>query len=775
MATATPSPSQPPSPRHSDNASAHSPRARASQSIKSSTSNSRPSTQRACRVPMPTLRQRMAQARTQLPLLVVLLALLLLCQPANGIAGEAAVCAEDRVCSPYFVLPSGDPAIDALPLKSTAVQVTISGVIAEVTVSQTYRNEGSRTLEARYVFPGSSQSAVHALHMRLGERLVRAEIREKQQAQAQYQQAKAEGKTATLLEQHRPNVFEMNLANILPGDEVQVELKYTELLVPTDGQYGFVFPTVVGPRYNSPLAQQAGQLGQTGNDQPFSQAIAAPADSAADWTTTAAATPEFDLQVQLNAPLPLAVVQSPSHAIATTYSAQHSQAQIHLTEPSALANHRDFILQYQLAGQTIASGMLLYEGAQAGDENYFLAMIEPPKTVSQAHITPRDYIFVVDISGSMNGFPLDTAKTMLRELIGGLRPSDTFNVMLFSGNNVMLSPRSVPATRANIQQALTTIDLSYGSGSTELIPALRKAIDMPKADNTSRSIIVVTDGYVSVESEAYALVRNNLHRANLFAFGIGSSVNRYLIDSLARAGMGEPFVITNPDQAAEQARRFRNMIEQPVLTHIEARFEGIEAYDLVSPHIPDVMAQRPVLLMGKWRATQPGAAQGQLVLSGHSANGAYEVKLPFSQSMHTPTTNTQTATAITPGPAEPPNAALRLLWARQHIASLSDAQALTGGDEQRPAITQLGLDYSLLTQYTSFLAIDERVRNPTDEAVAVDQPSPLPEGVSTLAVGGQAVPSTPEPGTWGSLMLVTSLIALLARHRKRQQRGTYTR
>ncbi|THT99974.1 VWA domain-containing protein [Lampropedia puyangensis] len=679
------------------------------------------------------------------------------------------VCQEDAICSPYFVLPSGDPALDALPLKSTDVQVTISGVIAEVTVNQTYRNEGTRTIEARYVFPGSSQSAVHALQMRLGDRVVRAEIREKQQALAHYAQAKAEGKTAALLQQHRPNVFEMNLANIVPGDEIEVELKYTELLVPTDGQYDFVFPTVVGPRYNSP---QAAQAGPDGNDRPFAQAIAPPQITKKD-TTQQSKEPTFHLSVVLNAPMSIALLQSPSHQIETEFAHHNARANITLGTQDLASQPRDFILHYQLAGQSIASGVLLYQGEKAGDDNYFLAMIEPPKTVSAPQITPRDYIFVVDISGSMNGFPLETAKTMLRELIGSLRPSDTFNVMLFSGNNQMLSPASVPATKANIEQALKTIDLSYGSGSTELIPALRRAIDMPKADNVSRSIIVVTDGYVSVENEAYALVRNNLHRANVFAFGIGSSVNRHLIESLARAGMGEPFVITQPKQARAQARRFRAMVERPVLTHIQASFTGIDAYDLVPAQIPDVMAQRPVVIMGKWRAPQQGKPLGQLILTGHSADGAYEMHLPFTQSLPTgKTTQNQTNQAMPTNT----NAALRLLWARQQIASLSDQQALTGGSEWKAAITQLGLDYSLLTPYTSFLAVDERVRTHTpDDTLTVEQPNPLPEGVSTLAVAGQAVPSTPEPGTWGSLALVVSLIAVLARHRKRQQRGTYTR
>ena len=575
--------------------------------------------------------------------------------------------------SPYFFVKSDNPGVDQLPLKSTQVNVKVSGVIADVTVVQTYKNEGQRAIEAKYVFPGSTRAAVHGMNVRLADRLITAKIREKQQAKIEYDAAKQEGKTAALLEQHLPNVFQMNVANIMPGDDVKVELRYTELLLPTDGNYQFVFPTVVGPRYNS---AQSGQANATWVAQPYLPQ--------GQNTPTSAAAPAFDIHVTLNTPIGVKEVRSSSHTI-SSYTEQGGATVVGLNPTAEPTNNRDFILDYRLAGDKIESGVMLYKGQ---DENFFLAMVEPPKAPAATAITPREYIFVVDISGSMHGFPLDTAKGVLRELIGGLRPSDTFNVLLFSGSNSFLNPTSVPATKANIDQAIRTIDQQGGGGSTELIPALKRVYAQPKNADTSRTVVVVTDGYVTVEREAFELVRNNLSSANVFSFGIGSSVNRHLMEGLARAGMGEPFIITKPSEAAEQAARFRKMIDSPVLTHVKVRFEGLDVYDVEPRQLPDLLAQRPLIVFGKWK----GEAKGKLIVEGNTANGPLQNSMPINAA------NTDTA-------------ALRHLWARHRIAALSDQEALEGGSAAKDAITDLGLKYSLLTQYTSFLAVDQVVRN----------------------------------------------------------------
>lgn len=637
--------------------------------------------------------------------------------------------------SPYFFVKSDDPAVDQLPLKSTQVDVRISGVIADVTVVQRYKNEGQRAIEARYVFPGSTKAAVHGMNVRLAGRLITAKIREKQQARIEYDTAKKEGKTAALLEQHLPNVFEMNVANIMPGDDVQVELRYTELLVPTGGNYQFVFPTVVGPRYKSPQSAQA-----------HAAWIGQPVLRQGEVSLAA-----FDIHVALSTPIGIKEVHSSSHDI-STYREESGTSLVSLKNTAGPTNNRDFILDYRLAGDRIESGVMLYKGS---DENFFLAMIEPPKAVAATTISPRDYIFVVDISGSMHGFPLDTAKALLRELIGNLRPSDTFNVMLFSGSNRLLSPHSVPATRANIEQAIRTIQEMGGGGSTELMPALKRVYAEPKASDVSRTVVVVTDGYVTVEREAFDLVRKNLSQANLFSFGIGSSVNRHLMEGLARAGMGEPFIITQPSEAAGQAARFRKMIDSPVLTSVKAQFDGLDVYDVEPRQLPDVLGERPVIVFGKWR----GEAKGNVIIQGQTASGPFSQTLPID------------AAAVSTGN----NAALRHLWARHRIASLSDQESLEGGDAFSKRIIDLGLQYSLLTPYTSFIAVDQVVRNVAPQnSTSVNQPSPLPQGVSNLAVGAE-VPSTPEPATWGAVIVVLSVLAMMARRTRRAGRHNVSR
>ena len=625
---------------------------------------------------------------------------------------------------PYFQLAGGDPAIDRLPLKSTQVDARIAGVIADVTITQRYKNEGQRPIEARYVFPGSTRAAVHAMQVRLGGRVLNAKIEEKQRARIQHETAKREGKTSALLEQERPNVFQMNVANILPGDDILVELRYTELVAPTEGRYEFVFPTVVGPRYHKPsTAGGSSSFPAT----PHLKEGEAPSSS-------------FAMTVRFASPLPVGELRSPSHGIEV---AGEGTPQAEVTVNDTVSHNRDFILHYRLAGERTATGLTLFQGdgPDGGGENFFLAVVEPPLAIARAQINPREYVFVVDISGSMHGYPLNTAKVLLRNLIGHLRPTDTFNVMLFSGSSQMLNPAPVAATRANIERAITTIDQQRGGGSTEIVPALKRIAALPKASDVSRSVIVVTDGYVTVENEVFQLVRRNLGHSNVFAFGIGTSVNRHLIEGIARAGQGEPFVVTKPEMAAAQAERLRKMIDAPVLTQLKARFDGLEVYD-VEPAtldaLPDVLGGRPVLLYGKWR----GEPRGQLVLEGQAATGTH--------------------TDVVPVRAPDADAsALRHLWARSRIQQLSDQEALEGGSGQRDAITALGLHYSLLTQYTSFIAIDQVVRT-SEAAVPVNQPLPLPQGVSNNAIGevGAAVPSTPEPAAWLSLLVVLGLVGV---------------
>ena len=633
----------------------------------------------------------------------------------------------DKTLSPYFFVEGGDPSVDRLPLKDTRVDVAISGVVADVTVRQVYENRGRRPLYARYVFPGSTRAAVYGMTMTVGDRRFVATIRERSQAKQEFEAAKREGKSASLLEQNRPNVFTMNIANVMPGDAIAVELKYTELLVPTDGVYEFVYPTVAGPRYSSNSESEAAEE-DLYVKSPYLHEGDAPRSA-------------FHLAGQLSTGVPIQELTSPSHQVVVRQPAQ-GRAEFTLGDSELPANNRDFILRYRLAGDTIASGLLLYQGR---DENFFLLMAEPPKNVRVEDLPPREYMFVLDVSGSMNGFPLNTAKRLMRDLITTLRPGDAFNIVVFASGTEMFAPASVAATDENFERALRFIGPKQGGGGTELLGAIKIAMAAPHQTGVARTIVLVTDGYIEAEKEVFSYIRGHLDETNVFAFGIGTAVNRHLIEGVAHAGQGEPFIVTGVDEAAETAGRFRRYVEAPVMTAVSVAFDGFEAYDVEPRKIPDLFASRPVVVFGKWR----GRIGGTITVSGKTGAAPYRSSIAVGQSV-----------------PDEQHRALRHLWARTRIGNLSDFGAAP--DQDRIAeITSLGLTYSLLTPYTSFVAVHDVVRRNGETAAAVNQPNPLPQGVGDLAVGGVTNGAEPEL-TWVLLaLLAITAFAFSRRHRAR--------
>ncbi len=639
---------------------------------------------------------------------------------AQETGGEA-----DKTLAPYFLV-QGDPSVDQLPLKDTRVDISVSGVIADVKVRQIYRNEGVRPINASYVFPASTRAAVYAMRMQLGNEIIVARIKEREQAKKEFEQAKEEGKSASLLEQQRPNVFSMSLANIMPQEQVEIELRYTELLVPTDNVYEFVFPTVVGPRYASPGSTNRKTDGFV--ETPYQRQGQKPAS-------------ELHISTRIAAGLPIYDVSCPSHKVFPEWQS-NGAAQLKLDDSDPFQGNRDFVVRYRLAGDQIASGLLLFQGA---DENFFLYMAQSPQRVATDTIPPREYIFVVDVSGSMEGFPLNTSKRLLRELIGKLRPTDLFNVVLFAGDSTLLSPQSLEANQQNIARAIGLIEQQRGSGGTELLAAMQQAMSLPRQEGISRSLLLVTDGFVAGEQGVFDHIRSNLNRCNVFAFGIGTSVNRYLIEGVAKAGMAEPFIVTEEDEAEGVADKFREYVQSPVLTDIQVQANGFDVYDVNPAHFPDLFAQRPIILFGKWR----GPATGTIELTGKNSQGIFTSRVDVA--------NTQ---------PEEGNSALRYLWARSRIAELSDYA--DSRDENQKAITELGLKYNLLTRYTSFIAVREVVTNPTGSAQDVNQPLPLPLRVSNLAVGGGTeVGSEPELIFLIAAALMIAATAIIFKRRRR--------
>ena len=661
--------------------------------------------------------------------LCVFFTLLLVLSQAWAVYGMEEEDDPDKTLAPYFFVEGADPDPDSFPLKETKVSSQINGVIADTYVTQTYTNEGKTPINAKYIFPASTKASVHGMTMQIGNRLITARIKEKEEAREEFEEAKSQGKSASLLEQQRPNVFSMDVANVMPNDTVVIELHYTEMVVSTEGSYQFVFPTVTGPRYTS-SPEDPGKDDNQWVSTPYLKEGKTPSG-------------RYDIAVSLSTGVPVTDITCRSHSIKIDKSSA-SAARITLEDPKDFAGDRDFILDYKLTGQDVNCGLLLDQGEE---ENFFMLMIQPPKRYDPEDIPPREYIFLMDVSGSMYGFPLDTAKGLIKDLVTSLRDTDTFNLILFSGASSRMSPVSVPATAENIQRAVELIDRQEGGGGTEMAPSLRDALAIPKTEGTSRSIITITDGYISGEKEIFGIISQNLADTDFFSFGIGDSVNRYLIDGIAKVGLGESFVVTDDKDALDTAKRFCTYIQAPLLTDIQVSYNGFEVYDVEPAALPTLFAQRPIVLFGKWRG-EPG---GSIQVTGRSGNRDYVQDIQVSQA----------SIGSNPG--------ISYLWARTMVENLTDYNTgLEEDDSIKKEVTQLGLKYSMMTPYTSFVAVMEEVRNPDGACRDVDQPLPLPQGVSDLSVGGGYTIGS-EPGTMILVPAATAIIAgnILIRSRKK--------
>ena len=604
----------------------------------------------------------------------------IVCLPSIAIANDPLAADIDRIGAPHFVVPGVDQRLDPLPLREVAVHADVSGVVANVTVTQLWENTGATPIDATYVFPLSTRAAVHALEMRVGGRRIVATIKEKEVARADFEEARRVGQRAALLEQRRPNMFTTEVANIQPGDVVEVELAYVELLRPTDGVYSLVIPRVVGPRYVSPT--------EAFPDVPWS--VMASPDDPAEPTLHA-----WPVSVSLAGGVPIQWAGSSTHPVTTDDTGGDLEIELADATPDTT---RDFVLDYALGGDALAAGVLVEPDAD-GDGGHFLALVEPPERIEPALVPARDYVFIVDTSGSMEGWPLAAAKTLVGKLVDGLDAKDRVNILAFSGGNERLAPASLPATAANKARARAFIGARESSGGTELLGALTDALDTPPTPGLARTFVLVTDGYVTVEAQAIDLVRQRAGDATVFAVGIGDGVNRHLIEVVAHAGQGEAYVAQTEAEASELVERVFEDARAPILTDVAFRFEGLDAYDVEPRAVPTLYASRPLLVTGRYR----GEAGGALIVTGRSGRGQW-----FAQ------------TPIPAGAAAERHPAVPLLWARERIARLSDFAGAYDAPDHEAEVTGLGLAYHLVTAHTSFVVVDDGKDVAQPSAPAID-------------------------------------------------------
>ncbi|HEX7317040.1 MAG TPA: VIT and VWA domain-containing protein [Pyrinomonadaceae bacterium] len=590
------------------------------------------------------------------------------------------------------------------PLKHTDVRASVAGFLARVTVTQEFENPFNEKIEAVYTFPLPQSAAVDDMTMQVGGRTVKGKIMRREEAGQVYRAARDAGQVASLLDQERPNVFTQSVANVMPGERVTVVISYVETLKYEAGTYEFVFPMVVGPRYipGTPTGRRAPRGRRANTDRVPDATRITPAQA----RPGTRAGHDISVEVSLDAGVPVEGLKSPSHAIDVERPSQ-SGARVRLRSLNVIPN-KDFILRYDVAGAKIQDAMLTHRDERGG---YFTLILQPPQRVTVADVTPKELVFVLDTSGSMEGFPIEKAKETMGLALDALNPQDTFNLITFAGDTHVLFDEPVPATRENLQKAQSFLRSRTGGGGTEMMDAIRAALEPSDAQGHVRIVCFMTDGEVGNDFEIISEVRKHPN-ARVFSFGIGGSVNRFLLDKMAEEGRGEVEYVTLDDDGSAAARRFHERVRNPLLTDISIDWGGLQVTDVYPRRIPDLFGAAPVIVSGRYTAGGRGVVRLRGTMSGQLFERELAVELPESR-------------------AE--NDVLATLWARRRVEDLmsedyAGAQSGNPREDLREQITGLGLEYRLLTQFTSFVAVEETIVTDGGKPRRIDVPVDVPEG-----------------------------------------------
>ena len=603
-----------------------------------------------------------------------------------------------------FVKTQNTAREQVFPLKQTEVKAKIAGNISRVEVVQKFENPFPESLEAVYVFPLPDEAAVDDMEIKIGDRTIKADIKRRDEAVEIYQKARQEGRTAGLLEQERDNIFTQSLANIKPGEKIEVRIRYTESLKFVGGDYEFVFPTVVGPRYISRNTTDADRINPP---------VLPPGTRSGQ---------DIAVSVEIDAGVAIGDVRSTSHQITTDRSGNIVRVQ--LANADTIPN-KDLILRYRVAGENTQATVLTQSDQRGG---HFATYLIPALNYKTNEIVPKEVVFLMDTSGSQQGEPLVKSKELMRRFIQGLNPNDTFTIIDFANTAQALSTTPLANTAANRQSAINYIEKLQANGGSELLNGIQAVMNFPVTKaGMLRSIVLITDGYIGNDKEVLALVQRSLKPGNrLYSFGVGGSVNRFLLNRLAQVGRGTSQVIRQDEPSAEAAEKFFRQINSPVLTDIQISWEGMGEKPEIYPIAPpDLFASQPLVLFGR----KGDRAIGQLRIRGTLAGGkAYEQVLPvnFAQSGGRQRESTSVAATAT----DFGNSAVAQLWGRSRIQDLMNQ--MFGGETKSlvESVTNTALTYRLLSEYTAFVAVSEEVRvEPDGTRRRVQVPVEVPQGV----------------------------------------------
>jgi Ca-activated chloride channel homolog len=585
-----------------------------------------------------------------------------------------------------------------MPLKHTDVRASVSGYIGSVEVVQQFYNPYSSKIEAVYVFPLPHNAAVNEFIMTIGDRRIRGIIRERKEAEQIYQQAKEIGSVATLLTEERPNVFTQSVANIEPGKEIGVTIKYFHTLEYVDGWYEFVFPMVVGPRFNPPgMTNGIGAAPRNGagaSGQKTEVQYLKPGERSGH---------DIALHLDVDAGVAIEEFRCVTHEV-THESASGERLTVALKPHDTIPN-RDFVLRYRVAGEKIKSDLITHRDERGG---YFTLMLFPPKEVGNLTRQPLELVFVLDCSGSMDGRPIEQAKAAVERGLRLLRPGDSFQIINFSMQASQLGPKPLEATPENVQRGLKYLRSLNGEGGTMMIEGIKAALDFPHDPERLRFVCFLTDGYIGNETEILGEIHKRLGAARIFSFGIGSDVNRYLIDHMAKTGRGAVAYLGSRDDAAPIMEDFFERISHPGLTDPAIDWGGMQVSEVFPSALPDLFVGRPVIVTGRFQ----GSASTTIRVSGKVAGERMEFVVPAD--LHD--------TGAT-------HAGLPSVWARMKIAGLAEQSLYEPSAELPDQVKRVALDYSLMSAFTAFVAVDASRITEGTESTTVPVAVPVPEGV----------------------------------------------
>jgi Ca-activated chloride channel homolog len=584
-----------------------------------------------------------------------------------------------------------------VPLEHTEVAIRVDGPLAEATVTQRFRNPYAAKIEAVYLFPLPTDAAVGGLTLVSGGRTIRGTIQERAKATQTYVAARERGLVAALFTQERPNLFTQSVANLEPSAVIEVTLRYVQRLAYEGGGYELVFPMVAGPRY-VPAASAAAK--QAADVQP---AVLPPGLRSSH---------EIGLRVELDAGVPIEGLESPSHQIAIEWVVGAPALATVKIRPSDAIPNKDFVLRYRVAGAAPRFGVLTHRAGGAGS---FVLLAQPPAAPAEPQIAPREIVFALDTSSSMRGRPLAKAKDVIRKILRGLRPDDTFQIVRFDDRASPLGPAPIANKPRNVDLVLDWLAALEAGGGTEMVTGIDAALAVPHDPARLRIVVFVTDGYVGNEDEILRNIAGRMQDARLFAFGVGTAVNRYLLEELAAIGRGTAQFVRPDEDSATAVDTFERRIAAPVLTDLRIDWGGLAVSDVSPRAIPDLFAGQPLVLAGHYAA--PGA--GVITVRGRQAGREVSFQVPVKLPV-----------------LDAGRPAVAVVWARQRIAELSRRLVRAADPALQREVLALALEHGLLTQYTAFVAVDEARVTAGGAARRVAVPVEIPDAAARAIAEG---------------------------------------